>query len=102
MEPSEIPTEIPLLPLIVAIRKVVDTNPSPATVTRWATKGLEGIGPDRIKLTTWSCGRKKFTTTDAVRDFLLRVTQARQEKLRQQEAVQNGVDESELRDAGLL
>ena len=92
----------PLFPVLTAMMMVVNARFAPATLWRWSTRGLAGIGAERIRLQTWYCGRRACTTTDAVRKFLAEVTRARQEKLRQQEAIQTGVDESELRDAGLL
>jgi hypothetical protein len=62
------PTEnkLDLLPLTTAVKQVCGRCPHKSTLIRWATKGTRRGG----RLQTWTLGGRRFTTLDAVRQFV--------------------------------
>lgn len=84
-----------------AVEAMVPGRPNPATVWRWARKGLRGHQGSRIKLKVWYVGRNPCTTQDAVREWLEAVTEARQAE-RADDTKQHDVSAEELRNAGLI
>ena len=48
--------------------RLLSTNPSPATMWRWALKGVDGV-----KLETFKIGGRRYTTAEALDLFLARL-----------------------------
>lgn len=61
-----------LKPLAEAYEAATGVRPNLATIYRHRQKGLHGI-----KLQTWLVGGKRYTTVDAVLEFVQRTTAAR-------------------------
>ncbi len=93
-----------LIPLNQALRNEIPGNPSISTVWRWATRGLAPAvdGEPRIKLEVLYCGNRPYTTEQAIREFLQRVTAARLARIATRRPSQTDVTEDELRAAGLV
>jgi hypothetical protein len=81
----------------------VKVEAGPQTGMRWATKGLAGPDGQRIRLRTWAIGRKIVTTNAAMREFIDRVTAARDQRLRTKTLrISDEPSLEELKAAGLL
>ncbi len=50
----------------------------PATPWRWATRGTKLPDGSRLHLASWALPGRRVTTEEAVRDFIERLTEARQ------------------------
>ena len=48
--------------------RLLSTNPSPATMWRWALRGVDGV-----KLETFKIGGRRYTTPDSVEKFVSRL-----------------------------
>jgi hypothetical protein len=48
--------------------RLLSTNPSPATMWRWALKGVDGV-----KLETFKIGGRRYTTAEALDRFVARL-----------------------------
>ena len=48
--------------------RLLSTNPSPATLWRWAFKGVDGV-----KLETFKIGGRRYTTAEALDRFVARL-----------------------------
>jgi hypothetical protein len=48
--------------------RLLSTNPSPATMWRWAVKGVDGV-----KLETFKIGGRRYTTAEALDRFVARL-----------------------------
>ncbi len=53
------------LVLLARASECVPTNPSANTLAGWAREGVRGV-----KLRTWMVGGRRFTSTEAVAEFL--------------------------------
>ena len=73
------------LSVVVAIEKVTGVRVSPATAWRWHSIGSRGV-----KLKTWTLGSRRFTTLDAVTDFI--ASRSASEKHEQRDAVRKELD----------
>ena len=91
-----------LMPLSDAIRAEIPGKKNPATAHRWATRGLQGLDGQRIRLQVTYCGRQPCTTRMAVRLFLDDVTAARLAKQERTQQRYADVTDAELADVGLL
>jgi hypothetical protein len=52
--------------------RLLSTNPSPATMWRWALRGVDGV-----KLETFKIGGRRYTTPDSVEKFVSRLNSPR-------------------------
>jgi hypothetical protein len=52
--------------------RLLPTNPSPATLHRWAFKGINGV-----KLETYKIGGRRYTTAEALERFVFRLSESR-------------------------
>lgn len=52
--------------------KHIPGRPHAATIWRWHQRGVRGV-----KLETYVCGGKRFTTIEAIRRFIRRTTEAK-------------------------
>ena len=91
-----------LQPLDAAIRAVIPGGKNPSTSWRWITRGIAGVGGDRIKLKVWYVGRTPHTTATTVRKWLDAVTEARLLRMEHTRQRVADVSETELAAAGLL
>ena len=93
-----------LIPLYQAIRTELPSEPSPATVWRWVTRGLAPAHDRdlRIKLEVLYVGSRPYTTKAAIRDFIDRATQARLQRMERTQQRHVDVTEAELAAAGLI
>ena len=48
--------------------RLLSTNPSPATLWRWAARGVDGV-----KLETYKIGGRRYTTAEALDRFVARL-----------------------------
>jgi len=46
-------------------------NPHGATLGRWA---LQGVGPNRVKLKTWKVGGRRYTSQEAIDEFVAQLS----------------------------
>jgi hypothetical protein len=58
--------------------RLLSTKPSPATLSRWAFKGVDGV-----KLETYKIGGRRYTTAEALDRFVARLNGPRSTNLPQ-------------------
>ncbi len=94
-----------LIPLNqTTIRAEIPGDPSASTVWRWVTRGLAPAndGEPRIKLPVLYVGSKPFTTRQAIREFIERLTQARLARMAARQQGSADVTDEELESVGLM
>lgn len=94
-------TDETLLPVQEAIQRVIPSTLNPSTSWRWITRGVSGVGGERIRLRVWYVGRSPRTSMMAVRRWLEEVTAARLARMQQRNQQAADVTDEELAAVGL-
>ena len=91
-----------LIPVRLAVHELTGESKSPATLWRWAMRGLEGSDGERIRLEVQFIGRRPFTTRQLLRTWINEVTAARLARIDRRHGAGTDVSNEELQAAGLL